>query len=420
MQVRVDTTNFEPGLRAMEAIGARAAAELGEVELVEYPRDDDFEAAAGTIETLRRRRGPGFRRFVTLLERYGREGVRDVMLSLIHFARGYDEDDQARLFGEVLPRLPLLERMVLDSCDSYEANLELFASRLSVTSSLVELEIQECFGDFSVCAPALAGMVRRNVPLQVLKLKPAERLDKDACRHIFSSLQDNSNLRRLEAWVEEVYDEHDVPILPSGPNSRSSLRRLDLDVKKWTDEGKSSLARQLRTNTGLEKLVVEYFATKIRVRQRPWVEVLESHNYTLRVLRERNRNWEARARRLRDGRVFACLRRNERIRQALHDLREYHVSPAVLLPRVLEMVSGLPTLLYRFVRLGDVNTLGDLLLVARRRPRHRRRGRDAAKKKRSCPAPLRRSVRLAGLPPSESRRRVSRRTHHAGPLPSGL
>jgi hypothetical protein len=218
-----------------------------------------------------------------------------------------------------------------------------------------------------------------------------------------------------------VYDEHDVPILPSGPNSRSSLRRLDLDVKKWTDEGKSSLARQLRTNTVLEKLIVEYFATKIRVRQRPWVEVLESHNYTLRVLRERNQNWEARARRMRDGRVFACLRRNERIRQALHDLRDYHVSPAVLLPRVLEMVSGLPTLLYRFVRLGDVNALGDLLLVARRQPpHHQRRGRDDVKKKRSCPAPLRRSVRLAGLPATESYRRVSRRTQRAGPLPSGL
>ena len=60
--------------------------------------------------------------------------------------------------------------------------------------------------------------------------------------------------------------------------------------------------------------------------------------------------------------VALLLRRNERIHQALEDLPDYHVSPSALWPSVLEMVSDLPTLIYRLVRRGDVNALSDLLL----------------------------------------------------------
>ena len=57
------------------------------------------------------------------------------------------------------------------------------------------------------------------------------------------------------------------------------------------------------------------------------------------------------------------LWRNQRIHQGLAQLAGYHMSPTVRWPLVLEMVSGLPTLLYRFVRRGDINTLCDLQMA---------------------------------------------------------
>jgi hypothetical protein len=51
------------------------------------------------------------------------------------------------------------------------------------------------------------------------------------------------------------------------------------------------------------------------------------------------------------------LRRNDRIRRALAQLPHYRETPPALLPPVLELVRGLPTLLYRFVRQRNVNAV---------------------------------------------------------------
>jgi hypothetical protein len=79
---------------------------------------------------------------------------------------------------------------------------------------------------------------------------------------------------------------------------------------------------------------------------------------------------------LRSAEIDLCLRRNKRIGKGLQKLKgTYHVSPPALLPLVLEMVKALPTLLYRFVRRGDINALGDrLLLVAAAHRRQQQRG----------------------------------------------
>ena len=107
-----------------------------------------------------------------------------------------------------------------------------------------------------------------------------------------------------------------------------------------------------------------------RTPDRLWIEALQKRNYTLLALSEDAEFGPGpnhRAEMMGNGRVAALLRRNGRIRQALDQLRGYHVSPAVLVPSVLGMVSGLPTLLYRFVRRGDVNALVELLLVRKQK-----------------------------------------------------
>jgi hypothetical protein len=389
-RVAVNVTNYEPGLRLLEAHGAVAASSvLGEVTLFEYADRPGTAVRTGQpldVHHLRR----SFGRFVDLLARDGRNSdvVWAVNFYMLNFARGYgegstrgyDKADEARLFGDVLPALPLLERVLFHACFCCEDNLGILASRLSVTSSLVELEVHECYGDFSVC-----------VPLQVLKLKPDRRMDKVACRQIFSSLRYNSNLRRLDVSVEEVYD--DMPVFHADPSSTSALRHLCLNVGRWTVEGKSSLARQLKTNTVLEELRIRYSATGATSAgtHRPWLEVLKSHSSD-------------------DERILAYLHRNERIRNALVQLQDYPVSPPVLWPAAWEMVSTLPTLLYRFVRRGDVNALGGLLLAVQQQqqqqqpPQQQRNSNDDTpkkkkkkkKKKRSPPdVPLRPSDRVA-------------------------
>jgi hypothetical protein len=154
-------------------------------------------------------------------------------------------------------------------------------------------------------------MIRTNVPIQVLKLNPKRWMDKDSCRQIFESLPHNSNLRRLEVRVVEVYD--DVLILP--PHKTSSLQHLRIDVERYTTAGKALLAGQLRTNTVLEEMFVVHTTLVLgrsRAQHRPWIELLQSYNFTLRSLDDRNeaRWWDARTLR---HYVAAHLRRNERI-----------------------------------------------------------------------------------------------------------
>jgi hypothetical protein len=357
---------------------------------------------------------------VTLLERCGREGVRDIAFARVEFGEpGWldcDDADLARLFGDVLPHLPHLEKLRFTWCSVPGAHLRAFAAHLSAASSLLELDLQAGFGGFSTFVPDLADMIRRNASIQDLILNAERGIGRDACLQIFGSLPHNSNLRSLAVRVQEVSD----GAMPLPVHPTSSLRSILIHAETWTQEGKSSLARQLKANAVLEELHVVYDASTAALSPRAWIEALESNNYTLRALSEGPRSDRTFQTSVTDERVVACLRRNERIHQALQQLRgAYHVSPFVLLPLALDLVSSLPTLLYRFVRFGDIHALC-VLLVARQQHRHRQQRSDSPsnnsinkndssssnnkhKKKRGRPAPpraaplLRRSVRAAGL-----------------------
>jgi hypothetical protein len=389
IDIEVDVrSDFEHGLQVLEAVGESRAADLREVTLKGHTSDGDER------HRVRQRR---FARFVNLLERHGREGVRSLTLAEVSVdsesyrrqhglgdggTTDFSEDDQARLFGEVLPSLSRLERLRFFQCLRYETNLALFLSKSSSSSSpaLVELSIDNCYGhcNFSDCVPAIAAMIQGNsVPIQVLKLyATTDVMNKDDCQKIFWSLRHNTTLRRLEVLVFEVYD--DVLILPPP----STIRCLRIEIRNFTKKGKSILAKQLTTNAVLEELHIVHPNDRSHD-HRPWIEMLESHNYALRVLSE-GRRYDDREgpTYVTDERVVACLRRNERIRQALEQLQgTYHVSPVELGPRVWGMVSKFPTLLYAFVRRGDVNALADLLLAQQQRGGDHIKG-NAPKKRR--------------------------------------
>jgi hypothetical protein len=184
--------------------------------------------------------------------------------------------------------------------------------------------------------------------------------------------------------------------LPSGPRS-SALRTVRLDVERWTGAGRSCLAQQLRTNTTtLEELHIAttptvstyvadddgYWVRSTRPGMSycyiPWMELRETYNFSLRRLTEvYTLGMDGTPPNMVADRITACLRRNGRIRQGLGRLGGYQVPQAGLLPRVLDLVSGLPTLVYRFLRQGDLSTIGTLLLARQSGPGYGR------KKKRS-------------------------------------
>jgi hypothetical protein len=425
--IMVRVPDFERGLRDWEATcgllrGAAAVATAAPIRKV-FVDDRSFRRAADAERW--RRAAPeaqhilrrSFGQFVTLLERCGREGVRDIAFACVKFGEpGWldcDEADLARLFGDVLPSLPHLEKLRFTWCSVPGAHLKAFAAHLSATSSLLELDLQAGFGGFSTFVPDLADMIRRNASIQDLIVNAERGIGRDACLQIFSSLPHNSTLRSLTVRVQEVSD----GAMPLPVHRTSSLRSILIHAETWTQEGKSALARQLKANAVLEELHVVYDASTAPLSPRAWIEALESHNYTLRALSEGPRSDRTFQTSVTDERVVACLRRNERIHQALQQLRgTYHISPPGLLPRAWELVSSLPTLLYRFVRLGDIHALCVLLLVARQQ-QHQHRRSDShsnnsinknnsssnSKKKRGRPTPpraaplLRRSVRAAGL-----------------------
>jgi hypothetical protein len=377
--VRLD--HFETDLRRLDAEDAAALQNSGEplprrhlglVDEYRYPSVvGDVRRRPSEIRSIIR----AFERFVDLLERRPVNGsFRSVNFHFILFVpefwRWFRDGDIERLFSGALPALlPTLDRLHFSMCCLPSLALNMFLNRLSEgslreTSNLTDLIINDCYVSSELCAPAIAEVIRSNFPLRFLVFRPRGKMNKDECQLLFDSLPVNTNLRRVEVGVAQLFE--DGPVLPVDLSASSSaLRRLGFEVATWTEEGKASLARQLKANTKLEELHVVFDDTTrtLSLPHRPWIEMLEAHNYTLLALEERSvgspRSQDPAA----DQRIAACLRRNGRIQQALAQLPTYRVASSALLPLALELVSGLPLLLYRFVRGGDMDALVRHVLV---------------------------------------------------------
>jgi hypothetical protein len=189
-------------------------------------------------------------------------------------------------------------------------------------------------------------MLVRDVPLRALSLVGV--IEPDDCRRIFASLANNAHLEGLAVGATRI--NADTVCLAS--QSAPALRSLNIRGRV-TPGGAASLVQQLRTNITLVHLGLtgpseppREFTDGIKV-------ALRQYNSTLRNFRAvglaRHRS------------IPRCLRRNERICQALEQLPKYRVAPAARLPRVLQMVNTLATLLYRFLRKGSIDALVDHL-----------------------------------------------------------
>jgi hypothetical protein len=215
---------------------------------------------------------------------------------------------------------------------------------------------------------SIADMVGRNARVHSLTLTTDwQGFDPDLFQLVCSGFQhgNNTHLRSLTVDLECIPEGTlDQALAPTSPLEVLHITRGALH--EWVTP---SLARLLTSNTTLLELD---FAERIGNDADPHrldniAAALEASNFTLQRFSEgtaisTNRE-HCHHHLLQDSRIGTCLRRNVWIHRVLHDWPEYQVPFKRLWPTVLHRADSCPTLLYRFVRRGNLPVWCDVAVV---------------------------------------------------------
>jgi hypothetical protein len=311
-----------------------------------------------------------FPAFVAALDGHGR--VDTLHFSHVPFFDYRDDtspqyDDLERLFGTVLPNLPRLKYLYLIDCELHQRCAEHLFEALPDDDRrrpLLDLDLRNTPLTPGACQ-ALAGAVRRG-GVSALKLKNA-RLDSESGTVLVQAAADSRHLLSIELA--------DTPrtwtVIPAfwagGAMVRATVRSLAVDAA-WTDAGMVELFRQLRANVSLRVLDVRGSVSDLRIFEL-LEELLSTYNFTItRIGRGVPKYYKRR--RI----IEAILLQNERVRKVNDQLqvRNYHVQERNVWPRVLRDVGTFPTLVYRFMRKGNLVALSDQVRsnsrIKKRRP----------------------------------------------------
>jgi hypothetical protein len=318
----------------------------------------------------------GFRRFVAALERGREEGgraVRSIRFVTVDWAL-LPEEPAVRLFGVALPSHPTLVSVAFCLFDVPLRYLRLFQ-----TTTPAPMELRFVSGTVDrERARAIADLLLRNVRLSSLEVNPvrfgypihfgSDRMDAPmdaySCQIICRAASQCKNLGALKIRANEIGDD----MLDNVAASSSSLNEVWVEGA-FSEASVANLATHLRTNTTMTRLFL-FHTTRVppssEEAERFWpiATVLGTYNFTLEdAVVDLERPGSAVV-----EKIHELVLRNRRTRTALDHWqpRSYHVAPAGLWPCALGMVSRFPTLLYRFVRQGDLNELCDRLLLQRR------------------------------------------------------
>jgi hypothetical protein len=209
----VRACHLEEDLAALEAaVAVTASASAAAADAVEAQPAEHAELAfrgcyTGTpSEIERRNRRIAFGRFVDLLEQSmlpGRGGAATIRTFMIegNFVYYYfdvssccREEDLERLFLDVLPNHPTVDRIRLGVSHVPARYASLLVSSVPATRATPLLELTlEFVGGPSECV--ICDMLRRDVPLRALTL--VSSLESSACRQILESLAANTHLEGL-------------------------------------------------------------------------------------------------------------------------------------------------------------------------------------------------------------------------------
>jgi hypothetical protein len=326
---------------------------------------------AGATPTVRVDRAAALHQFVELLgDPNGRSVGSQLTLDGFRFVSDvglFCPDAVRRLFGDVLPNKSGIRALDIDDCEVDASLIRLLASAL-----LLPLSSANATGPAAAARPALEALKLYKIKLDQEGLQavaalighrdsPLKKLELDlrgmcpaACEHICGCLPDNTKLEELELWVDDVSGD----TLDHVAHDSSSLKFLRI-MSSWTPKAVQSFVKQLKTNTSLEHLLLhgridgaDFAEAGVHVEN-----ALESFNYSLKGI-SLDVRWNVDT-----SRIDGYLERNHRIQRMIESLTPLFQakSPLGLWPVVLEMVNGLPPLVYKLLRRGDIQAFCDIL-----------------------------------------------------------
>jgi hypothetical protein len=348
-----------------------------------------------------------FRRLVELLGDPGRI-LRSIKFETVDFDRDYGirAADLDRLFGATLPLHPTLRKIEFDRCYISPRYFAMFTASLSSnatpattdespratiipTKELVfEGGLQQGFMIAADRLRSIAGMVGRTARVHGLTLTSGwQGFPPSMFQVLCSGLRhgnNNNNTSHLRSLTVELsYVPEDALRLALGPASPLEVLRI---TKGAPARGvPATLARLLEGNATLRELAL---AERVGNDGDPHrlddiVSVLEISNFTLHKFSEgtasdstEHRGGPCHHHLVQASRIGACLRRNMWIHRVLRDWPNYRVPSQGLWPAVLHKADHCPTLLYRFLRIGNLPAFCERVVSRSRRGGRKRKERS--------------------------------------------
>lgn len=286
-------------------------------------------------------------------------------------------DDFERLFGHVLPHHASMTDLAVKAKSILQPRfLNSFAesATLHPAFSLQSLTIVATPLD-AECSRILKTMLQHNVRLRELSLR-RYGLDADGWRLVCEGAAANRHL--------DLLDLKDNIELPTGTvlaalGSPSTLSKIHVAPRIWTRRAFGEIVQALRVNAALTEV---FLAQRCGFQPAPAVvlDLLRTYNFTLRSVRVVHGKDGTPTH---EGPIEDMLRRNDGVRRTVEHLgaSNYRVPRLAAWPLALQELVTIPTLLYRFVRRGNVDAFAEQVVVVRasasmRLPRKGKRSRE--------------------------------------------
>jgi hypothetical protein len=277
-----------------------------------------------------------------------------------------------RLFGTVLPNHPSVTHIAFDASTLQLGYMALLTEGLSNNPSpaLKTLYLESTPLTVEHARLLMIMLQHGNVQIEDLRLWQCG-LQPDGLRLVCRGAAASAHLEHLN-----VRDGFDVPpgaVVPA-IEPRTSLKQLVVEARSWSPGAFAELVEALRVNTRLVHAFLGQVG-RFRHEARLVQDLVRTYNFSIQSVLLGNGPGRFQDGTDRRGPIGALLRRNRRVRGVVRGVLEpdgYRFDDRAMWPRVLQEIITFPTLLYRFVRSGNVDALADQLGRASRGRRRRR------------------------------------------------
>jgi hypothetical protein len=178
---------------------------------------------------------------------------------------------------------------------------------------------------------------------------------------VCGGLDGNTNLRTLTVRLADFeVDTLDLALAPHSP-----LRQLHVEAGLSDAGATTALAHLLTTNVNLVELTLAEHLGRVSDERRldAIAAAMETANCTLQKLSHGTHDALEHHHLLVSSRIGTCLRRNRWIHDVLQAWPNYRVPSKEMWPTVLHKADNCPTLLYRFLRRGNLPAVCDVLVA---------------------------------------------------------